>query len=268
MYPMCCLIASGSVNRSYPATFPSPSVGERRPHSIRIVGDLPAPFGPRKPKTSPVLMSKRKSLTASNAPNRFPRPRTVTATSSAVRITIRNPRRRRAGRRRRPRGPAPFATDLEDHAGVEALHLLRGSQRQEFPLVEKGQPLEPLRLVEIGRRDKDRDPFPQQPVENSPEVPPGDGGDAVGRLIEEEHPRRVDEGAGKPPFLFHPAGEAPRQAPLERGQVAEGQQFLDPLPPPPAGNAVQVGIEGDSFHHGEIGVEPEPLAHAPDLLVD
>ena len=33
----------------------APAVGRRMPHSMRMVVDLPAPFGPRKPKTVPAL---------------------------------------------------------------------------------------------------------------------------------------------------------------------------------------------------------------------
>ena len=45
--------ASGSRATSYPATCARPEVGFSRPQSMRMVVDLPAPFGPRKPKTSP-----------------------------------------------------------------------------------------------------------------------------------------------------------------------------------------------------------------------
>src|SRR5512135_419833 len=44
-----------------------------------IVVDLPAPFGPRKPKVSPGGTSKPTPRTASTRPYRFSRPRTATA---------------------------------------------------------------------------------------------------------------------------------------------------------------------------------------------
>src|SRR4030065_206952 len=213
MYPMCCLSASGSVRRSSPAPAPSPPVGESRPHSMRIVVDFPAPFGPRKPKTSPFRTSKLTRLTAMNAPNRFTRSRTTTACSSDGRLTGPSPPWRRAPPR-------------DERAGEERLPLLRRPHGKETPLVEKGQPLEPLRLVEVGRGDEDRDPFPQEPVENPPEIAPGDGIDSVGRLGEEQDPGGGDEGAGQAKLLLHPAGEGSREPVPQRGEGAEPQKHL------------------------------------------
>ena len=46
-----------------------PSVIGRYPVSIRIVVDLPAPFGPRNPRTSPLFTSKDIPFTATAGPN-------------------------------------------------------------------------------------------------------------------------------------------------------------------------------------------------------
>src|SRR5215510_5134374 len=61
---------SAWVRMSKPATLAFPSLGARRPHSIRIVVDLPLPFEPRKPNTSPRSTRKLTWSTAVNAPNR------------------------------------------------------------------------------------------------------------------------------------------------------------------------------------------------------
>src|SRR5262249_43538581 len=53
-----------------------------RPHSIRIVVDLPAPLLPRKPKISPRRTSKVSASTATKSPNRRVRPRTTIAAPS------------------------------------------------------------------------------------------------------------------------------------------------------------------------------------------
>ncbi len=45
-----------------------PAVGRSRPSSRRIVVDLPAPFGPRNPVTTPGRTAKVKSSTAVLAP--------------------------------------------------------------------------------------------------------------------------------------------------------------------------------------------------------
>src|SRR3989344_1538080 len=54
-------------------TFSSPDVGRRRVVNIFIVVVFPAPFGPRKAKTSPFLTSKEMSSTAVRSLNFFVR---------------------------------------------------------------------------------------------------------------------------------------------------------------------------------------------------
>src|SRR5579872_6286040 len=46
-----------------------PAVGRIKPSNIRIVVVLPEPLGPRKPKTSPCITSRCRSLTATSFPN-------------------------------------------------------------------------------------------------------------------------------------------------------------------------------------------------------
>src|ERR1035438_6773091 len=48
---------------------------------MRIVVDLPAPFGPRNPKTSPLLTSRFSRSTATKSPNLFTRFSTATESS-------------------------------------------------------------------------------------------------------------------------------------------------------------------------------------------
>src|ERR1700730_17964703 len=79
MYPMCSLIASDCVAISRPPTVALPDVGCSRPHSIRMVVDLPAPLGPRNPKISPRLTSRLIWSTATKLPKRFTRSRISTA---------------------------------------------------------------------------------------------------------------------------------------------------------------------------------------------
>ena len=50
--------ASGFCATSMPATMARPPLGRSRPHRMRMVVDLPAPLGPRKPMISPRAMSK------------------------------------------------------------------------------------------------------------------------------------------------------------------------------------------------------------------
>ena len=53
---------------SNPPTVPLPLVGMSKPHSMRIVVDLPEPFGPRKPKIAPFATFRLRLSTATNSP--------------------------------------------------------------------------------------------------------------------------------------------------------------------------------------------------------
>src|SRR5580704_10433488 len=66
-------MSSGRVDTSKPATLPLPELGASNPHRMRIVVDLPAPFGPRKPKISPRWTSSVTSFTATKSPKRLVR---------------------------------------------------------------------------------------------------------------------------------------------------------------------------------------------------
>ena len=93
-------------------------------------------------------------------------------------------------------------------------------------------PVAPLGLIQVGGGDKDGDLLPQQLIKDSPEVTSRNWVHAIGRLIQKEHLRRVDQGAGQAQLLFHPAGEIAGQPLLEGRQVAEGQKTVDFLLPP------------------------------------
>ena len=56
---------------SWPQMAAVPDVGGMNPVIIRMVVDFPAPFGPRKPSTSPFSTAKEMPLTASKLPKRF-----------------------------------------------------------------------------------------------------------------------------------------------------------------------------------------------------
>src|SRR6188768_3135147 len=66
-------ISSDCVATSNPATVALPDVGTSSPHRMRIVVDLPAPFGPRNPKISPCDTSSDTSSTATKVPKRLVR---------------------------------------------------------------------------------------------------------------------------------------------------------------------------------------------------
>src|SRR6516164_5378554 len=83
MYPMRWRTPSGSIATLIPATSACPDVGRSNPQRIRMVVDLPEPFGPRKPKISPRRASKLTLSTAMNVPNRFTKRSTRTDGASS-----------------------------------------------------------------------------------------------------------------------------------------------------------------------------------------
>jgi hypothetical protein len=68
---------TGLSNMLKPAMETSPADGGINPVSIRIVVDLPAPFGPRNPKTSPFSTVKEIPFTAVILPNDYFKLRTL-----------------------------------------------------------------------------------------------------------------------------------------------------------------------------------------------
>src|SRR5262245_4675003 len=67
--PMQRRTSSAAETTSWPLMIAVPAVGGRRVVSIRISVDLPAPFGPSKPKISPSSTVKLSPLTAWKSPN-------------------------------------------------------------------------------------------------------------------------------------------------------------------------------------------------------
>lgn len=63
-----------------------PASGSINVDRTRTVVVLPAPFGPRSPRTEPAGASKDTSLSAWTSPKRFASPRTLTPNSSSIRL--------------------------------------------------------------------------------------------------------------------------------------------------------------------------------------
>src|SRR3989338_9152195 len=110
---------SGSRRRSMPSTPPSPLLGSRTPPSMRNAVDLPAPFGPRKPYSSPRRTSRSRWSTATSRPKRLVSPRVTTASrpSSGSQLGI----GRHAGLQH-----APGVADGDLHPEHEVRPLLLG----------------------------------------------------------------------------------------------------------------------------------------------
>src|SRR3954471_2163492 len=84
--------SSGLSKTSCEFTVAEPVLGEMKQVKIRIVVDLPAPFGPRKPTTSPRFTSKFTLSRARTTPNRLVSPLAWIITSVAIRPPFKNPK--------------------------------------------------------------------------------------------------------------------------------------------------------------------------------
>src|ERR1035438_6751030 len=125
--------ASGFLLTSNPATIARPEVGLSSPQSMRIVVDLPAPFGPINPKTSPLRTSRLIRSTATKSPNLLTRLATTTEFGSTE-LAISGMRlRSRADRidKQILNGRLDFENRIEGNAGAPepCLELRNASRR-------------------------------------------------------------------------------------------------------------------------------------------
>ena len=84
MNPTRLRVVMSCASTGLPKIHASPSEAGSRPVSIFIVVVLPQPFEPRKPKISPLAMSKLTLLTATKSPKRRVRLRARMAGSASV----------------------------------------------------------------------------------------------------------------------------------------------------------------------------------------
>src|SRR5437016_14646490 len=92
MEPTWLIAPTKSRERSIPWIRILPRSGRANPTSILMVVVLPAPLGPRKPKTSPAYSSKETSETASREPKRLERFSAESTTSPDPPLTRLTPR--------------------------------------------------------------------------------------------------------------------------------------------------------------------------------
>src|SRR5437764_7184529 len=101
--PIRALIFGPSTSGSMPSTLSSPALRGDTQATIRMVDDLPAPLGPRKPNASPGRTSTSMPATAVKSPNLLTSPVAATRAGwdSAVTVTkgngIRSARQTSAG---------------------------------------------------------------------------------------------------------------------------------------------------------------------------
>src|SRR5688572_30947908 len=81
---MRALAGRGTSTMSWPPTLTLPSVGGMKPVIMRMEVDLPAPLGPRNPRTSPRSTEKEIRLTATFGPKVFVKFSTLIIPASSV----------------------------------------------------------------------------------------------------------------------------------------------------------------------------------------
>ena len=125
-----------------------------------------------------------------------------------------------------------------------------------------------LRFVHVVRGDEERDALARELKEQIPQRAPRHRIDARGRLVEKDHLRRVDDGAGQRQPLLPSAGElacAPVHVGLDPGQRLHLARALCSAL---AGETVHARIEIDVLGDRQVLVEAELLRHVADVPPD
>ncbi len=134
---------------------------------------------------------------------------------------------------------------------------------QDAPVVDERHARAALGLVEVGRREQDREPVALQPRQEPPEVAPRDGVDAGRRLVEHQQLRRVHERARERELLLHAAREARREPVAER-RHAHAARAARRACRRVVAHVVDLGEERDVLVDAEVAVEREALRQVAD----
>src|SRR5580658_1120356 len=156
--------------------------------------------------------------------------------------------------------------DLHPVLADGGLQRLRRVDRDDLPVVDDGDAVAVLRLVHIVGGEEDRDVLALlQPVDVLPDGRSRLRVQAHGRLIEEQHPRRVQQAAGDFQPALHPAGVGGHRA----GPPVPQPDHLEHLPQPGRerrlGHPVQVGVEAQVLLPGQVVVQGGLLEHQADV---
>src|SRR5579885_31898 len=141
-------ISSGCVATSKPLTEALPEVGRSSPQSIRIVVDLPAPLGPRKPKISPLATCSETWSTATNSPKVLTRSWISTAWPFGEPL---------CGTLHLPNGLDEGAFEVRGGGGL--LHGFRRLAADEPAAVHHAHPIAALGFIQVRRGHENRDAF-------------------------------------------------------------------------------------------------------------
>ena len=155
------------------------------------------------------------------------------------------------------RAPTRAGDHFEEDSLFERAESLRSIGREELAPVDERDPVAPLRLVEVRRRQNDGEPFTLEPREKLPEVPARNGIDAGRGLVQNQKLGSVDERAGESELLLHPAREPLGQTTAEGGESHGVEELVSSSAI--VANPVDLGEERDVLVDAEIAVEREAL---------
>ena len=150
-------------------------------------------------------------------------------------------------------------------------HGLRQRRRltlvEQFAFVHQQHVAALFRFIEIGGAPQDQHAVAGQLVHHLPQLAARDRVDADAGLIQQQYFRVAHQGTGEPQLLLHAAGKLACQPFGERAKGGELQQTVENFLPRLAGDAAQVGVQGQVFHHRQIFIQAEFLRHIAEHRV-
>jgi hypothetical protein len=154
-------------------------------------------------------------------------------------------------------------------AGQAALQLLGHPLRDDTAAVEQRHAVgELVRLVEILRREEDRDAVGHELPDGLPHRPPAARVESRGRLVEEHELRPRDERHREVEPATHAARVGRDRLPRRGGQVEALEELGRPAPARPAVEPPEVGHEQEVLLAGEQVVDRGELTGHADRLAD
>ena len=141
------------------------------------------------------------------------------------------------------------------------------SQRIRRPAIHQADAIGALGFVQIRRRHEHRQAVLHQLIENRPEIAARNRIDAIGRLVQKQHARLVQQRAHQRQLLLHAARKLSRRplretAPCASSAAAARSALRAPVP----------GCRTDRSRtpcsrRRQIAVQAEPLRHVADLIL-
>ena len=145
------------------------------------------------------------------------------------------------------------------------LQRLGGALHHDPAAVHDRDAVAVLGLVHVVRRQEDRD---LARVRSSPTYSQIDGAglriEADGRLVEEQHARRVQQAAGDLEASLHAAREGADQARRALGEPGHLEHVVDARPDLASRHAVELGVEAQVLLRRQVHVERRVLEHEAD----